>query len=160
MKIDLIFMKEKVPLVFCRYSMIPKLYGDGVVVVGDAAGFVINIGYMVRGMDLAIASGEAAAKAIISAHDVYTTQALSRYRKLLEESFVIRDLKQYSKFPAFLNNKRIFNEYPQLIAELMTDFFSVDGSPVPPMMKRILKPVKKVGLMKVASDVWKGVRAL
>ena len=35
-------------------SMIPKIVGDGVVVIGDAAGFCINIGYAVRGMDLAI----------------------------------------------------------------------------------------------------------
>lgn len=142
------------------YSMIPKLYADGVVVVGDAAGFVINIGYMVRGMDLAIASGEAAAKAIISANGDYSANSLSQYRQLLDQSFVMRDLKQYSKFPAFMENHRIFNDYPKLAEELMTDLFSIDGDPVPSMIKRILRPVKKVGLLKVAGDAWKGVKAL
>jgi len=142
------------------YSMIPKLFDHGVLVVGDAAGFVINIGYMVRGMDLAIASGEAAAKAIISANGDYSANSLSRYRQLLDQSFVMRDLKQYSKFPAFMENHRIFNDYPKLAEELMTDLFSINGDPVPPMMKRMLGPVKKVGLFKVAGDVWKGVKAL
>ena len=36
------------------YKMIPKLYGHGVMVTGDAAGLVMNLGYVVRGMDLAI----------------------------------------------------------------------------------------------------------
>ncbi len=47
--------------------MVTELVGDGIVVAGDAAGLCLNIGYTVRGMDLAIASGEAAAKAIIKA---------------------------------------------------------------------------------------------
>ncbi|ATW27498.1 FAD-dependent oxidoreductase [Candidatus Formimonas warabiya] len=142
------------------YGMLPKLYADGVLVAGDAAGFVINIGYMVRGMDLAIASGEAAAQAIISAQGDHSAHALSRYRQLLDQSFVMRDLKQYRKFPAFMENHRIFQDYPKLAEELMTDLFSVDGAPAPSLIKRVLGPVKKVGLFKVAGDVWKGGKAL
>ncbi len=48
------------------YRGIPKkLYRDGFLMVGDAAGFVINTGYSIRGIDLAIVSGVAAARAII-----------------------------------------------------------------------------------------------
>ncbi len=142
------------------YEMLPELYADGVMVAGDAAGFVINIGYMVRGMDLAIASGEIAAKAIIAADGDYSAQALSRYRQLLDQSFVMRDLKQYRKFPVFMENHRIFQEYPRMAEEVMTDLFSIDGSPLPSLTKRILGPVKKIGLLKTAGDVWKGVKAL
>lgn len=46
-------------------EMLPKMVGDGVMIVGDAAGLCLNVGFTVRGMDLAIASGEAAAKAAI-----------------------------------------------------------------------------------------------
>lgn len=48
-------------------SMVSTLYGDGYLICGDAAGFCLNIGYMVRGMDLAISSGELAAKAVLEA---------------------------------------------------------------------------------------------
>src|SRR5256886_11590853 len=41
-------------------GMMPQLSSDGVLVVGDAAGFLINNGYTFRGVDLAIASGIAA----------------------------------------------------------------------------------------------------
>ena len=42
-------------------AMVPQLVNDGVMIVGDAAGFCLNLGFTVRGMDLAIASAQAAA---------------------------------------------------------------------------------------------------
>src|SRR2546427_11709780 len=44
-------------------GMMPQLWADGVLVAGDAAGFLINNGYTFRGVDLAIASGVAAGEA-------------------------------------------------------------------------------------------------
>lgn len=43
-------------------NMLPELVGDGVLIAGDAAGMCMNLGFTIRGMDLAIAAGEAAAK--------------------------------------------------------------------------------------------------
>ena len=34
------------------FAMMPQLFTDGFLVAGDAAGFVLNLGYVVRGMDL------------------------------------------------------------------------------------------------------------
>ena len=47
--------------------MIPELVRDGVLVTGDAAGFVVNLGFTVRGMDFAVESGRLAAEAVIAA---------------------------------------------------------------------------------------------
>ena len=44
------------------YGMIPELVRDGVLVTGDAAGFCVNLGFTVRGMDFAIESGRLAAE--------------------------------------------------------------------------------------------------
>ena len=44
-----------------------KLYGEGILVAGDAAGFSLNIGVTVRGMEYAMASGYYAAQAVIQA---------------------------------------------------------------------------------------------
>ena len=50
------------------YDMVPeKLAADGVLITGDAAALCINLGFIVRGMDLAVASGECAARAVIDA---------------------------------------------------------------------------------------------
>lgn len=46
-----------------------KLHKNGFLIVGDAAGVILNIGYDIRGLDLAIMSGLAAAQALIAEQD-------------------------------------------------------------------------------------------
>ena len=54
--------------------MMPEIIGDGVVVAGDAAMLCMNLGYTVRGMDLADCSlAQIAAKAVIKALDAGDT---------------------------------------------------------------------------------------
>lgn len=145
------------------YDSIPTLYGDGCLIAGDAAMLCINLGYQVRGMDYAVASGEIAAKAALAAleNEDYTAASLASYREQLEESFVLKDLKAYRNFPEFMaHTTRIFNAYPEMATEIMTALFSVDGTPVTPLRKKIMNPLKKVGLMTLAKDARKGVKAL
>lgn len=143
-------------------SMIPKLYADNVLVVGDAAGLVINVGYTVRGMDLAIASGEAAALAVLEAKEKgdFSANSLAKYKKLLDDSFVMKDLQAAHKFPEFMENHRLFNEYPKLTEDIMSDLFTIDGNPAKPMMSRMIRHVKKIGVGNLIKDAWKGARAL
>lgn len=144
-------------------SMVPSLYGDNVLVAGDAAGLVINVGYTVRGMDLAIESGVCAAQAIIYAKtkEDYSSSSLSKYKQLLDESFVIKDMKQVEKFPYFLEQTpRIFKDYPEMLDDMLADVFVVDGKEPVSMFKKIMKHVKKVGLINIAKDALKGMRSL
>lgn len=53
--------------------MMPEIIGDGVVVAGDAAMMCMNLGYTVRGMDLAVESGAIAAKGVYKALDAGDT---------------------------------------------------------------------------------------
>lgn len=144
------------------YNMIPTLYADGVVVVGDAAALVINIGYMVRGMDLAIASADYAAQTIIEAKEKgdFSVAALSKYKERLENSFVIQDMKRYKNFPKFMETSRIFNEYPKMLDDMMGDMFTITGEPAKPLMKTMMGHVKKIGLMTIAKDAYRGVKSL
>ena len=145
-------------------AMMPQLYGDGMLVAGDAAGFVLNLGYTVRGMDFAIASGEAAARTVMEAkaRNDFSRQTLSRYEELLKQSFVLRDLEAYRKAPGFLENKRMFNAYPKLAASLAAGLFTVDGAPPVHLMQMIFGQIKQSGisLLQLARDGWKGVRNL
>ena len=67
-----------------------KLYADGVLVAGDSAALCVNLGYTLRGMDLAVESGRLAAQAVIEAcgKGDFTAQALSAYQAALEGSFI------------------------------------------------------------------------
>ncbi|SUG49549.1 FixC protein [Salmonella enterica subsp. arizonae] len=46
--------------------MQPELVSDGVLIAGDAGGMCMNLGFTIRGMDLAVAAGDAAAKTVLS----------------------------------------------------------------------------------------------
>jgi len=145
------------------YAMIPKLYGDGVLVVGDAAMLCINLGYCVRGMDFAVSSGVFAAETVIEARAAEDGSAavLGSYAKKLQDSYVIKDLVTFQKFPHFMEHTtRIFNEYPEMVKKMMLAMFVVDGEPAIPLMKRMMPIVKEVGLFTLAGDARKGVGAL
>lgn len=144
-------------------AMIPKIVGNGVLVVGDAAGFCINLGYMVRGMDFAVASAECAAKAVFKAKEAqdFSEGYLQCYQGLLDQSFIMQDLKRYKDFPHFLEQTpRIFNRYPKMAADLLADMFVVKGEPAQPLRKTLMQHVSKIGVLNIAKDGWKGVRSL
>jgi len=50
-------------------GVLNRPYGNGYIVVGDSAGFVLNTGFTVRGVDYAVLSGKYAADAIKDAHE-------------------------------------------------------------------------------------------
>ena len=109
--------------------MVPELYRDGIIIVGDAAGFCINLGFTVRGMDFAIESGRLAAETIIKAHEQgdYSAKSLAYYQKALDNSFIMRDLKQYQGFPALLGRREIFELIPSLATDIAAKAFTVNG---------------------------------
>jgi len=103
------------------------LFTDGMLVVGDAAGLLVNNGITLRGMDMAIASGMAAAQAskfALENHD-FSKKCLSRYEKLLKEDFVLKDRETFKRAPEFLQNERLFSLYPELACRIFHRLVSV-----------------------------------
>ncbi|MCW2485782.1 FAD-dependent oxidoreductase [Candidatus Symbiopectobacterium sp. NZEC127] len=143
-------------------EMVPSLVDDGVMIVGDAAGLCLNLGYTVRGMDLAIASAQAAANAAIAAkqRQDFSSASLMEYKRTLEHSFVLRDMHHYRKVPAMMENPRMFTQYPRMVADIMSDLFIIDGGPNVPVRAKIMKRAKQVGLINLLKDGIKGATAL
>ena len=143
-------------------AMVPELVRDGVLIVGDAAGLCLNMGYTVRGMDLAIASGEAAARAVIAAarSGDFSSAGLQSYTTRLNESCVMRDMTHYKRLPALMENPRIFNEYPRLATGVMHDVFTVGGFPPRPLWRTLWDHCRDSGLMNLVKDAIQGGRAL
>src|SRR5713226_2119394 len=113
------------------WAMLPSLSRAGFMVVGDAAGFVFAAGLFLEGMNFAIASGlEAAATTQLAhaEHD-FSAQSMARYRKQLESSFVLQDLKNFRHAPAFVNNERLQNVYPALLCQTAENLFRSNGTP-------------------------------
>lgn len=111
------------------FKAIPKVFGDGWMICGDAGQFVNALHR--EGSNMAMTTGRLAAEtvaALKAAGKPATEANLARYRKALEESFVIKDLKKYKDLPEFLHrNTQFFNEYPNLLSKAAETWFRVDG---------------------------------
>ena len=142
-------------------NMQPELIGDGVLIAGDAAGMCMNLGFTIRGMDLAVAAGEAAAKAVLYAkqNNDFSRNGLASYRQHLDNG-PMRDMRMYQRLPAFLDNPRMFTRYPEMMVGVARDLFTIDGSAPVPMRKKILQHAKKVGFINLMKDGIKGVTVL
>ncbi|KZL92944.1 FAD-dependent oxidoreductase [Clostridium magnum] len=110
------------------YNSIPKLVGDGVLVIGDAAQLVNGIHR--EGSNLGMTSGRFAAETIIHAKKLgkFNEQTLSRYQELLKESYVMKDLKKYKNASTTMEeNPQFFNHYIPAANKVMSEMFTVDG---------------------------------
>ena len=145
-------------------AMMPQIFGDGILIAGDAAGFVLNLGYVVRGMDFAIASGQAAAEAVkaAKASGDFSRASLCAYLTLLKESFVLRDLEAYRKAPKFTETRQLYEAYPAFVTSCASRLFTVDGAPPVHLLSKVLEQVRKkrLSLTGLAINGWKGARWL
>ncbi|MDR3516802.1 MAG: FAD-binding protein [Azospirillaceae bacterium] len=127
------------------YNAIPELYGDGWIVVGDAGQFVNAVHR--EGSNLAMTTGRIAGETIVALkqrHQAMSKANLAEYRRRLDETFVMKDLKKYRKIPAFLHrNKQIFGLYPKLFAGAAQTWLRVDGIDKRTKEKEILKSFRK-----------------
>lgn len=138
------------------YDRLPKLYGEGILLAGDAAGFVDASHYQ-EGTNLAMFSGVAAAETVAAAKEKgnFGASALKEYETKLQNSFVLKDLKKFRRLPKFgKNNKRFFNEYPELFGELMTDYFTISMKPKGVIEKEVFRKFrKKAKLFRFGKDM-------
>ena len=145
------------------YDMVPRYIFDGCLVAGESAGLCMNMGYQVRGMDFAVASGQMAGQAAVKALDAGDTSAagLASYKQAMEGSFVIKDLATFRKWPHTMEGwSSMFDDYPVMAREIFNAMFSVDGEPQRPLVKRMMPIVRKRGLLRLAGEVRKAVRSL
>jgi electron transfer flavoprotein-quinone oxidoreductase len=136
------------------------LFTDGMLVVGDAAGLLVNSGITLRGMDMAIASGIAAAQVvkIATERNDFSKKTLSYYEHLLEEDFVLKDIHTFRKAPEFLQNARLYSHYPELACKLFHRLALVKGE-----KKRVFDEIleeTKGEKVQMLLDMIKGMRAL
>ena len=123
------------------YDFTPKCYTDGLLVAGDAARF-LNASIHYEGTNFAMASGEAAANTVSEArrNGDYSAKSLSHYQKLLNNSFVMKDLKKSRKMNRFAeNNPEFFDAYFRAITQMAVDYFTMNGLPKRQQELRMIK---------------------
>lgn len=105
------------------YNTIPRLYTNGALIVGDAAGFVNGVHF--EGTNFALISGKLAAQTAINAlnNDDYSERSLSTYRKKLENSFILQDLYSYRNVIEKLHSRSCSLSY--YYPKKMREFFEI-----------------------------------
>ena len=113
------------------FKHMPKLYGNGVLVAGDAGGMVLNAGLYIEGINFALESGRIAGESAIEIlkTEKYTKKETKIYLKNLKQSFVYKDLKTFKRASHFLENKHMFTTAPDLVTSLMERLLRNNGQP-------------------------------
>lgn len=131
-------------------------YGDGYVVIGSAARFLLNNIFTLRGMDLAVVSAEAAAKAILSARQKgsYSAADLAAYETNLQQTAAYQDWKTFKDAYPLLENERLFELYPNLAGDVMEHLFRPTDQPGLKALGALKTEMKdKVSMLRLAKDV-------
>jgi len=133
-------------------------YGDGYLVVGDAAGFV-NTSLYHEGTNYATASGLHAAETAIEAKEKgdFSKDTLKSYEKRLADSFVLQDLKRFREVSSFMHRHPEFlGKYPEEMIALAERYFTVSGEPKEKILKRAVRGfTSKLSLFKMTLDTYR-----
>lgn len=145
------------------YKKIPRLCKSGVMVCGDAAMFVNNMHW--EGTNLAMISGKFAGETAIMAIGKrdFSAETLSYYEQLLENSFIIKDLRTYKDLmsTAEVRAREFLGYYPEKINEFFEMFTTVDCIPKREKFRRFIKSIfKDRKISELFKDGWAAVKLL
>ena len=109
-------------------------------------------------------SGRFAATAIIKALEKNDTsrRGLQKYAELMEESYIISDLRKYRRFNEFrLKNHELFTTLPQVASKAAREMLAVNGISKKKKQKTFWQSIRRtIPLRKLLSIVWKGWRSV
>ena len=138
------------------YKKVPLLFGEGVMVCGDAASLVNNMHW--EGTNLAMISGKLAGETAVIAlgRRDFSAQALSRYQDELENSFILKDLRTYQDLMEGVGERaeQFLGYYPKKINSFFEMFISVDGVP---KREKYHKFIKSIFTDRRISDLFKDI---
>lgn len=130
------------------YKAIPKVYGPGYLICGDAA--MLSNPVHREGSNLAMASGRLAAETVIHAKEKgdFSERALSEYRHRLNTSWIMSDMKKYDRsVPLLEHSPELLTRYPEFLDRALDEFFRVDGVSKYEKQRRIFRMLRKdIGL--------------
>ncbi|MHA2094391.1 MAG: FAD-dependent oxidoreductase [Candidatus Hodarchaeales archaeon] len=129
-------------------QMLPKLYDSNVLIVGDAAGFVISNGMVIQGINYAIASGISAADTILQAQKIndFSRKTLKNYEQRLKAGFILKDMKTFEKIHKITRNPRLYAQYPELLVGIFKNMLTEQSQAKNHVLKLFRDQRKKQGV--------------
>lgn len=145
------------------FQLMSKLYGDGYVVAGSAARLLLNNIMTLRGMDFAMISAAAAAQAILAAREKgdYSAAGLAAYENSLKQTSIYQDWQTFKATYPLLENKRLFELYPDLACRVMEKLFAPTTQPAPKALAALREEMNgKVSMWELVKDVYQISRGI
>lgn len=137
------------------YHAIPPLVHPGLLIVGDAGSLVNGT----HGINLAMWSGFYAAKAAFAAKTSrdYSARKLDLYRTLLDESFILQNLRANAKAAALQHDlPYLFDLYARMANEAAFQMAAVYTMPIKAKRKLIWQKVTSLQPVgKMLADAWR-----
>lgn len=145
------------------FKNIPKLYDNGVMIVGDAAMLVNNLHW--EGTNLAFSSGKFAAETAIEAlnKNDFSAKSLRLYQEKLKKSYVFKDLKTYKNILSNIapRTSSFFGYWPKKIAEFFEIFTAVNSKPKKQEFRRyICSWFKDRAISQLISDIYTIIKSI
>lgn len=146
------------------FDAMPEIVGDGLLVAGDAAGLCLAAGIWLEGVNFAIGSGVAAARAAVRAvgSGDASSAGLASYRATLESNFVLKDHRKLRRVPELLMSDRFQRRYPDVACGIAEQMFTV-RNPAPKRGVRAIaqQELKRAGvrMRDVPKDAWAAMRS-
>ncbi len=137
---------------------VPRLVGNGILLAGEAAGLALNMGYTVRGMDFALASGQMAADALIAAREKGDMSAagLSSYEQELRSSFIWSYLEAFRQMPELLENQDLYTRYPAELCGFMRELVQLENEQPTKISSKVWRLLRRVAFnVHDAKFLWK-----
>jgi electron transfer flavoprotein-quinone oxidoreductase len=137
---------------------VPKLVGNGILLAGDAAALALNMGYTVRGMDFALASGQMAADALIAAREKGDMSAagLSSYEQEIRSSFIWSYLEAFRQMPGLLANKDLYTRFPAELCGFMRELVQLNNEQPKKISSKVWQLLRRIAFnVHDAKFLWK-----
>jgi electron transfer flavoprotein-quinone oxidoreductase len=138
------------------FNSIPRPFADGLMIAGDAAGFLNMAPLLHQGSNLAMESGRIAGEVAVEAwkKEDFSASSLSSYERRLKESFVLWDLRRYRDVPKILEEiPEIFSVYPRSVCNAIISYFSISPEPRPGIGKIARELLKGIPKLRLVRDI-------
>jgi len=138
------------------YRAIPRLYGNGYLVCGDAA--MLSNPVHREGSNLAMESGRLAGETVVHAKERgdFSEASLRDYKLRLDQSWIMADMRKYDRaVPLLEHNPQMLTRYPQLLDRAMDEIFRVDGVSKWDKQSKILRMFRREGGVRMVRDTIK-----
>ncbi|CAC11471.1 fixC protein related [Thermoplasma acidophilum] len=140
-------------------ASMPKLYGNGYLVAGDAAMFTFSNGMVLQGINYAITSGMLAAETILENKGKISEETLSTYVSKLRNSYVLSDLYTFNGIQNVTWSDFTQKTMPKILDSVMMSMFDERGMPKKHLMQVLTAAVRSNG-MKYTDLISSGYRMM